>query len=38
MEKGRDTVAVLFDESRFVLTLNNVEKAAEVEYPGAFHI
>ena len=37
-EKGRDALAVLVDESGFVLTLNNFEKAAEVKYPGAFHI
>ena len=29
---------MLVDESGFVLTLNNFEKATEVEYPGAFHI
>ena len=29
---------MLIDESGFVLTLNNFEKATEVEYPGAFHI
>ncbi|MDR3634842.1 MAG: VOC family protein [Isosphaeraceae bacterium] len=37
-EKGRDALAVLVDESGCVLTLNNFEKATEVEYPGAFHI
>jgi lactoylglutathione lyase len=37
-EKGRNALAVLVDESGFVLTLNNFEKAAKVEYPGAFHI
>ena len=37
-EKGRDALAVLVDESGFILTLNNFEKATEVEYPGAFHI
>ncbi|HEV3162514.1 MAG TPA: VOC family protein [Isosphaeraceae bacterium] len=36
--KGRDALAVLIDESGFVLTLNNFDKAAEVAYPGAFHI
>ncbi|MBV8126075.1 MAG: VOC family protein [Planctomycetaceae bacterium] len=36
-EQGRD-LAVLVDESEFVLTLNNFDKATEVEYPGAFHI
>ena len=29
---------MLVDESGFVLTLNNFQKATEVEYPGAFHI
>jgi lactoylglutathione lyase len=38
MERGRGALAVLVDESGFVLTLNNFEKATEVEYPGAFHI
>jgi catechol 2,3-dioxygenase-like lactoylglutathione lyase family enzyme len=37
-ERGRDALAVMVDESRFVLTLNNFDKAAEVSYPGAFHI
>ncbi len=36
--RGRDTLAVLADESGFVLTLNNFERKNEVEYPGAFHI
>ena len=31
-------VIVLVDESGFVLTLNNFGKAAEVTYPGAFHV
>jgi catechol 2,3-dioxygenase-like lactoylglutathione lyase family enzyme len=31
-------VTVLVDESGFVLTLNNFGKAAEVAYPGAFHV
>jgi lactoylglutathione lyase len=38
VEKGRDALAVMVDDSRFVLTLNNFDKAAEVAYPGAFHI
>ena len=38
VELGRGCVAVLVDESGFVLTLNNFDKDAEVEYPGAFHI
>jgi len=38
LEKGRNTLVVLVDESGFVLTLNNFEKATTVEYPGAFHI
>ncbi len=37
-ERGRDTLAVLTDESGFVLTLSNFDKAEKVEYPGAFHI
>jgi catechol 2,3-dioxygenase-like lactoylglutathione lyase family enzyme len=36
--RGRDALAVLSDDSGFILTLNNFEKATEVEYPGAFHI
>ncbi len=36
--KGRDALAVLVDESGFVFTLSNFEKANEVNYPGAFHI
>ena len=38
VERGRDALAVLVDESGFVLTLSNFDKATEVEYPGAFHI
>jgi catechol 2,3-dioxygenase-like lactoylglutathione lyase family enzyme len=38
MERGPDTLAVLIDESGFVLTLNNFGKATEVAYPGAFHV
>jgi catechol 2,3-dioxygenase-like lactoylglutathione lyase family enzyme len=37
-EKGRDALAVLLDESGFVLTLNNFGNATKVEYPGAFHV
>jgi lactoylglutathione lyase len=37
-ERGRDTLAVLIDESGFVFTLSNFDKATQVEYPGAFHI
>ena len=33
-----DALVVLVDESGFVLTLNNFAKAAEVAYPGAFHV
>jgi catechol 2,3-dioxygenase-like lactoylglutathione lyase family enzyme len=36
--RGRDTLAVLADESGFILSLNNFDQAAQVEYPGAFHI
>jgi catechol 2,3-dioxygenase-like lactoylglutathione lyase family enzyme len=32
------TLAVLIDESGFVFTLSNFNKATEVDYPGAFHI
>jgi catechol 2,3-dioxygenase-like lactoylglutathione lyase family enzyme len=37
-DKGRDALVVLIDESGFILTLNNFDKATEVTYPGAFHI
>ena len=37
-ERGRNTLAVMIDETGFVFTLTNFEKASEVEYPGAFHI
>jgi catechol 2,3-dioxygenase-like lactoylglutathione lyase family enzyme len=37
-QRGRDALAVLADESGFILSLNNFDKAANVEYPGAFHI
>lgn len=37
-EKGRDALAVLIDESGFILALNNFDQATAVEYPGAFHI
>ena len=33
-----DALVVLIDKSGFVLSLNNFDKAAEVVYPGAFHI
>ncbi len=36
--RGRDALAVLVDDSGFVFTLNNFDRATEVEYPGAFHI
>jgi lactoylglutathione lyase len=35
---GRDVLAVLMDESGFLLNLSNFDKATEVKYPGAFHI
>jgi catechol 2,3-dioxygenase-like lactoylglutathione lyase family enzyme len=38
VERGRDALAVLVDDSGLVLTLNNFDKADKVEYPGAFHI
>jgi lactoylglutathione lyase len=37
-ERGQQALAVLRDESGFILTLNNFDKAKEVEYPGAFHV
>ena len=37
-ERGCGALAVLADESGFILSLNNFDKAAKVEYPGAFHI
>jgi catechol 2,3-dioxygenase-like lactoylglutathione lyase family enzyme len=36
--RGRDSLAVLVDDTGFILTLNNFDKADKVEYPGAFHI
>ena len=33
-----DTFVVLVDESGFVLSLGNFTEAAEVVYPGAFHV
>jgi catechol 2,3-dioxygenase-like lactoylglutathione lyase family enzyme len=38
VQRGRDALAVLVDESGFILTLNNFDKVEQVEYPGAFHI
>jgi lactoylglutathione lyase len=37
-ERGRGALAVLVDETGFVLTLNNLDGVSKVEYPGAFHI
>ena len=37
-EPRGEVLVVLVDESGFVLTLNNFAKAAEVVYPGAFHV
>jgi catechol 2,3-dioxygenase-like lactoylglutathione lyase family enzyme len=37
-ERGRAALAVLADESGFILTLNNFDGSARVEYPGAFHV
>ena len=37
-ERGRGALAVLVDETGFILTLNNFRKEADVEYPEAFHI
>jgi lactoylglutathione lyase len=33
-----NAIAVLVDESGFVLSLSNFANAAEVVYPGAFHV
>jgi lactoylglutathione lyase len=38
LARDNGTLAVLTDESGFILSLNNFDKATEVEYPGAFHI
>ncbi len=38
VDRGRDALAVLADESGFILSLNNFDQADKVEYPGAFHI
>jgi catechol 2,3-dioxygenase-like lactoylglutathione lyase family enzyme len=35
---GNDTIAILRDDNGLVLTLTNVDRAAEVQYPGAFHV
>jgi catechol 2,3-dioxygenase-like lactoylglutathione lyase family enzyme len=37
-ERGRGAIAVMVDESGFILTLSNFDKVAAVEYPGAFHV
>jgi catechol 2,3-dioxygenase-like lactoylglutathione lyase family enzyme len=37
-EPQGDALVVLVDESGFILTLNNFDKAGEVVYPGAFHV
>jgi catechol 2,3-dioxygenase-like lactoylglutathione lyase family enzyme len=37
-ERGSDTLAVLVDESGFILTFSNFDKTTHAEYPGAFHI
>jgi catechol 2,3-dioxygenase-like lactoylglutathione lyase family enzyme len=37
-KQGNDTIAFLRDENGMVLTLTNVDRAADVRYPGAFHI
>jgi catechol 2,3-dioxygenase-like lactoylglutathione lyase family enzyme len=37
-ERGQGALAVLADESGFILTLNNFDNVTKVEYPGAFHI
>src|SRR5581483_973908 len=38
LDRGRDALVVLIDESGFVLSLNNFGKEAEVIYPAAFHV
>jgi lactoylglutathione lyase len=38
VERGRAALAVLVDDSGFVLTLNNFDGVSKVDYPGAFHI
>jgi catechol 2,3-dioxygenase-like lactoylglutathione lyase family enzyme len=38
LDRGRDVLVVMADETGFVLSLNNFGKAAEVVYPAAFHI
>jgi catechol 2,3-dioxygenase-like lactoylglutathione lyase family enzyme len=35
---GNDAIAFLRDDNGMVLTLTNIDRAAEVKYPGAFHI
>jgi catechol 2,3-dioxygenase-like lactoylglutathione lyase family enzyme len=37
-EREDDSLAVMVDDTGFVLTLNNLGKVTEVEYPGAFHV
>src|SRR6516165_5278300 len=38
VERGRNFIAVMVDESGFIWTISNCDNAADVEYPGAFHI
>lgn len=38
VNRGRDALTVMVDDTGFVLTLNNFDREAEVAYPGAFHI
>jgi catechol 2,3-dioxygenase-like lactoylglutathione lyase family enzyme len=38
VERGRGIIAVMVDESGFVLTLSNFDKVTSVEYPGGFHV
>jgi lactoylglutathione lyase len=37
-DRSSDVLAVLADKSGFILSLNNFGKAAEVAYPGGFHV
>jgi catechol 2,3-dioxygenase-like lactoylglutathione lyase family enzyme len=38
VERGRDALAVMRDDSGFILTLSNFDKVDAVEYPGVFHV
>jgi catechol 2,3-dioxygenase-like lactoylglutathione lyase family enzyme len=36
--KGRDALAVLYEESGFALTLSNFDRKNKPEYPKGFHV